>query len=87
MTPLVHRVLRRMKEDRKLSRIPALVMTGAPSDVPPDILTMTKPFDDERLLTTVGAIIGPPYRRPPTPVSGMVRDLLLDDASDKGARS
>jgi twitching motility two-component system response regulator PilH len=75
-----HRVLRRMQQDPKLARIPIMVMAGDVRDVPANLVTLRKPFDDVKLVNTVEAIIGPPYRRPSwTPPLGTIA-AMVDEA-------
>jgi CheY-like chemotaxis protein len=79
-----HHVLRRMKEDPVLNKIPVLVATGTPKEVPRSVPTLAKPFSDEQLLTVVETAIGPPYRRPPTPLRVVVAEASVNSEKSDG---
>jgi two-component system chemotaxis response regulator CheY len=79
-----------MRRDPQLQRIPVVVLTGFPSDVPPDLVVLPKPFSGTRLIDTVQAIFGglgarrPRYRTATYPpvTAGAAPEHDRDDHAD-----
>lgn len=55
-------VVAHMRRDPLLRRIPVVVLTGYPGEVPGDLAMIAKPFSAPRLLQMVRAIVGGPSR-------------------------
>ncbi len=56
-------LLRRMRADPRMARVPVILMTAQPHQIPPDIMAIVqgvlpKPFTPDALLGTVDRLLG-----------------------------